>query len=57
MKVERGFVVYKVQPKQDLACWLAREKELNVAEDETILATWNAIRARGGAAPDQGSRG
>lgn len=47
-KVGKGMVNYRTQPTKDLENWLRREKELNVAEDRTILATWRTIQERGG---------
>jgi hypothetical protein len=49
-KVAKGIANFSEQPKIEVNTWLAREKELNTAEDETILATWRAIQSRTSAA-------
>jgi hypothetical protein len=45
-KVERGSICDRNRPKRRLEAWLARERTLNVAEDNTILPLWRAIQDR-----------
>lgn len=45
-KVRRGSVCDKRRPPRQLEQWLDRERQLNVAEDTSILPLWRSIQSR-----------